>query len=120
MVAFRRYGPGCQVRKRGLCWGDLYEAVDGSGIVILIHSDRETHLRIPEEIEIDLKEEGDATETDPPMLTPHERDVLKMRFGLEDGYLKTFEEVGRHFNVTRERIRQIEAKVLKKLRQYES
>ncbi len=49
-------------------------------------------------------------------LTPRERDVLKMRFGLDDGYPHTLEEVGRHFEVTRERIRQIEAKALKKLR----
>jgi RNA polymerase primary sigma factor len=49
-------------------------------------------------------------------LTPREREVLKMRFGLDDGYPRTLEEVGRHFKVTRERIRQIEAKALKKLR----
>jgi RNA polymerase primary sigma factor len=49
-------------------------------------------------------------------LTPRERDVLIMRFGLEDGCSRTLEEVGRHFRVTRERIRQIEAKALKKLR----
>jgi RNA polymerase primary sigma factor len=49
-------------------------------------------------------------------LAPRERDVLKMRFGLDDGYPHTLEEVGRHFQVTRERIRQIEAKALKKLR----
>jgi len=49
-------------------------------------------------------------------LTPRERDVLKMRFGLDDGYPHTLEEVGRHFQVTRERIRQIEAKALRKLR----
>jgi RNA polymerase primary sigma factor len=49
-------------------------------------------------------------------LTTRERDVLKMRFGLDDGYPHTLEEVGRHFEVTRERIRQIEAKALKKLR----
>ena len=49
-------------------------------------------------------------------LTPRERDVLKMRFGLDDGYPHTLEEVGKHFEVTRERIRQIEAKALKKLR----
>jgi RNA polymerase primary sigma factor len=49
-------------------------------------------------------------------LTLRERDVLKMRFGLDDGYPHTLEEVGRHFQVTRERIRQIEAKALKKLR----
>ena len=49
-------------------------------------------------------------------LTDRERDVLKMRFGLDDGHPHTLEEVGRHFQVTRERIRQIEAKALKKLR----
>ena len=49
-------------------------------------------------------------------LTPRERDVLRMRFGLDDGYSRTLEEVGRYFKVTRERIRQIEAKALKKLR----
>ena len=49
-------------------------------------------------------------------LTQRERDVLIMRFGLEDGCSRTLEEVGRHFRVTRERIRQIESKALKKLR----
>jgi len=49
-------------------------------------------------------------------LTDREREVLMMRFGLEDGCSRTLEEVGRHFRVTRERIRQIEAKALKKLR----
>jgi RNA polymerase primary sigma factor len=50
------------------------------------------------------------------LLTPRERDVLIMRFGLDDGYAHTLEEVGKHFRVTRERIRQIESKALKKLR----
>jgi RNA polymerase primary sigma factor len=49
-------------------------------------------------------------------LTPRERRVLQLRFGLEDGRSRTLEEVGRDFNVTRERIRQIEAKALRKLR----
>ena len=49
-------------------------------------------------------------------LTPREREVIRMRFGLEDGTARTLEEVGRHFKVTRERIRQIEAKALKKLK----
>ncbi len=50
-------------------------------------------------------------------LTEREREVLKLRFGLEDGYPRTLEEVGHIFEVTRERIRQIEAKALHKLRQ---
>jgi RNA polymerase primary sigma factor len=49
-------------------------------------------------------------------LPPREQEVLKMRFGLEDGYSLTLEEVGLYFNVTRERIRQIEAKALRRLR----
>jgi RNA polymerase primary sigma factor len=49
-------------------------------------------------------------------LTPRERKVLELRFGLEDGRSRTLEEVGREFSVTRERIRQIEAKALRKLR----
>ena len=50
------------------------------------------------------------------VLTAREREVLEMRYGLNDGKDHTLEEVGRHFNVTRERIRQIEAKALRKLR----
>jgi len=49
-------------------------------------------------------------------LTPRESKVLKLRFGIEDGRSRTLEEVGKEFNVTRERIRQIEAKALRKLR----
>lgn len=49
-------------------------------------------------------------------LTPREMKVLKLRFGLEDGRARTLEEVGKEFQVTRERIRQIEAKALRKLR----
>ena len=60
-----------------------------------------------------LKEQlEDVMET----LTPREAKVLKLRFGLEDGKSRTLEEVGREFQVTRERIRQIEAKALRKLR----
>jgi RNA polymerase primary sigma factor len=51
-------------------------------------------------------------------LLPREREIIKMRFGLEDGVGHTLEEVGKRFGVTRERIRQIEAKVLNKLRDH--
>ena len=60
-----------------------------------------------------LKEElGNALES----LTDRERQVVRLRFGLQDGRARTLEEVGKEFNVTRERIRQIEAKALRKLR----
>jgi RNA polymerase primary sigma factor len=49
-------------------------------------------------------------------LSPRERDVLRLRYGLDDGRMKTLEEIGQIFEVTRERIRQIEAKALRKLR----
>ena len=49
-------------------------------------------------------------------LTPREEKVLRLRFGLEDGRSRTLEEVGKEFNVTRERIRQIEAKALWKIK----
>jgi len=51
-----------------------------------------------------------------PLLTPREQKVLKLRFGIEDGHIRTPEEIGKEFNVSRERIRQIEAKALRKLR----
>ena len=49
-------------------------------------------------------------------LSPREAKVLRLRFGLEDGRAHTLEEVGKEFDVTRERVRQIEAKALRKLR----
>lgn len=52
-------------------------------------------------------------------LTPREQKILEMRFGLKDGIIHTLEEVGKEFGVTRERIRQIEAKALEKIRQHE-
>ena len=56
---------------------------------------------------------GDALEK----LTDRERRIIVLRYGLEDGQFRTLEEVGRDFGITRERIRQIEAKALRKLRQ---
>ncbi|MBI2052860.1 MAG: sigma-70 family RNA polymerase sigma factor [Candidatus Ryanbacteria bacterium] len=53
-------------------------------------------------------------------LLPREQKILKMRFGLEDGITHTLEDVGKEFGVTRERIRQIEAKAIEKIRQHES
>ncbi|MCU1501719.1 MAG: rpoD, partial [Ilumatobacteraceae bacterium] len=49
-------------------------------------------------------------------LSGREQEIVRMRFGLEDGQARTLEDVGKYFNVTRERIRQIEAKTLAKLR----
>jgi RNA polymerase primary sigma factor len=49
-------------------------------------------------------------------LTERERQVLEMRFGLRDGYARTLDEIGKQFRVTRERVRQIEAKALRKMR----
>ena len=49
-------------------------------------------------------------------LTYREREIIKLRYGIGDGYTYTLEEVGRRFSVTRERIRQIEAKALRKMR----
>ena len=48
-------------------------------------------------------------------LTPREREIIRLRYGLLNGYIYTLEEVGRIFEVTRERVRQIEAKAIKKL-----
>ncbi|MDO5564140.1 MAG: RNA polymerase sigma factor RpoD [Eubacteriales bacterium] len=62
---------------------------------------------------VDLREHIDEMLKD---LKPREREVIKLRYGLEDGHQKTLEEVGKEFEVTRERIRQIEAKALKKLK----
>ena len=65
-------------------------------------------------INVNLKEQtGQVLRT----LTPREEKIMRMRFGLEDDSEHTLEEVGRAFAVTRERIRQIEAKALRKLRQ---
>ena len=86
-------------QQKDLCLGDMIEA------------DNET----PEEqVSKNLLREDIESVLD--TLSPRERDVLRLRYGLDDGRMKTLEEIGQIFNVNRERIRQIEAKALRKLR----
>ena len=73
----------------------------------------------PEEVTIRSMMRGDV-DTFLQFLSPREQKILKMRFGLESGRTHTLEEVGKEFGVTRERIRQIEAKALQKLKKHES
>jgi len=80
--------------------GDFIEDQDA-----LAPADAATHMLLKEQVAEVLNS-----------LTPREQRVLQLRFGLEDGRSRTLEEVGREFSVTRERIRQIEAKALRKLR----
>jgi len=75
----------------------------------ILSPEQETSQRI-------LKDQIDEILAD---LSPKEQKILKMRFGLEDGVSHTLEEVGKEFGVTRERIRQIESKVIEKIRQHE-
>lgn len=95
-----------------------------SSLNSLIGDEEDTELgeMIPEEGIMSLedivadRELKRALETVMSTLTQREQKVLRLRFGLDDGWARTLEEVGREFNVTRERIRQIEAKALEKLR----
>ena len=76
--------------------------------------------REPASLETPIGEEDDSNlgdfVADSNVVKERERQVIVLRFGLEDGHPRTLEEVGKEFNVTRERIRQIEAKALRKLR----
>ena len=74
----------------------------------------DTDLTPCEQVVVNVKKEKLYAELD--KLPTREKEVIYMRYGLPDGVCKSLEEVGKYFNVTRERIRQIEAKVLKKLR----
>ena len=76
-----------------------------SQVAALAPADAASHQLLKEQVE-------DVLES----LTERERKVLQLRFGLDDGRSRTLEEVGKEFHVTRERIRQIEAKALRKLR----
>lgn len=73
-------------------------------------SDIIKYMQTREQIKAGLKE---LLKTDG--LTERERVIIEMRYGLKDGIIKTLEEVGKTFNVTRERIRQIEAKAIEKM-----
>ena len=73
--------------------------------LVFVRTDRSSMLLLKEQL-------NDVLRT----LTPREAKVLALRFGLEDGRPRTLEEVGKEFDITRERIRQIEAKALRKLR----
>ncbi|GAJ09859.1 unnamed protein product, partial [marine sediment metagenome] len=81
----------------------LGDSIEDSNV--LIPSDAATKQLLKEQIDEVLS-----------TLTPREQRVLQLRFGLEDGRSRTLEEIGREFKLTRERIRQIEAKALKRLR----
>jgi len=82
---------------------ELGDMIEDKGVVS--PSEAAIHLNLKERMAAMLK-----------TLTPREEGIIRMRFGLDDGTERTLEEVGRTFAVTRERIRQIEAKVLRKLR----
>ena len=74
------------------------------------------HARVPGGVESNLRRRALRRCGGEPALTPREEAIIKMRFGVGDGSEHTLEEVGQTFAVTRERIRQIEAKALRKLR----
>ena len=82
--------------------------------IALAETERELGLNITQEQIDEMKAHADDINYD--VAKERERQVIVLRFGLEDGHPRTLEEVGKEFNVTRERIRQIEAKALRKLR----
>ena len=81
-------------------------------VIMLLHGGGLSYWNFRKEAEL-LKEELDSILKD---LTPREERVLRLRYGLDDNRPRTLEEVGKEFGVTRERIRQIEAKAIKKLK----
>lgn len=89
--------------------------MDGLGVLEEVKKD-ENLLKKPAFIILTAMGQEEVMEEAMASLTERERNVIKLRFGLDDGKTRTLEEVGKEFNVTRERIRQIEAKALRKLR----
>src|SRR5437762_8717551 len=102
---FSRSGSNQSRWKRRLVKRKMHTLVISSKIVARFHPRRRHRYHLKEMTEQVLN-----------TLTPREERIIKMRFGLEDGTEYTLEEVGQNFAVTRERIRQIEAKALRKLR----
>ena len=100
--------------------GDLY--LNTTSLNVLVGEDEQTELEefIPSDILVeDIVEQTflrESLEGVLSTLTPREEKILRLRFGLDDGVERTLEDVGKVFNVTRERIRQIENKALRKLR----
>ena len=96
--------------------GDKYEYYEDGVAIEADHEDDvidfENDVQEKAQLVFMKKKINEVLET----LTPREAEVLRLRFGMRDGSPKTLEEVGKEFNVTRERLRQIEAKALRKLR----
>ena len=104
---------GSKVRAGDVLVGVASSGVHSNGFSLVRKIVADNCLNLRESYpELSNKQLGEVLHT----LTPREEKVLRLRFGLEDGRSRTLEEVGKEFNVTRERIRQIEAKALRKLR----
>ena len=98
----------------------IRELSEECGITPAVVADVATWNREPVSLSMTIGEDGDTELSDrvgdPNALSPRERQVLELRYGLDGRQPRTLDEVGRAFNVTRERIRQIEARAMSKLR----
>jgi len=105
-----------QIRKASLAPVSISQTVGDDDKRTVEDTLMDTHSEHPDDVtgKVLLKEDLENVLN---TLNPRERDVLRLRYGLDDGRVKTLEEIGNVFSVTRERIRQIEAKALRKLRQ---
>ena len=114
------YATSAKVIRHLLNLGDLY--LNTTSLNVLVGEDEETELEefIPSDSSVeDVVEQTflrESLENVLSTLTPREEKILRLRFGFDDGIERTLEDVGKMFNVTRERIRQIENKALRKLR----